>query len=98
MEETTAVAEDYEELCRNFSIAVPRNFNFGYDIIDTWAEKDRNKLAMIWVNQEGCEKKFSFRDLKNSQTRQPTSLSSTGSRRGIKSSSYCPGSPSGGCS
>jgi len=58
MGETTAVVEDYEELCRNFSITVPRCFNFGYDIIDAWAEKDRNKLAMIWVSQEGCEKIF----------------------------------------
>ncbi|MDD3406782.1 MAG: AMP-binding protein, partial [Methanomicrobium sp.] len=33
--------------------------------IDKWAETDRNKLAMIWVNQQGEEKKYSFRDLKN---------------------------------
>ena len=40
-------------------------YNFGFDVIDRWAEKDRNKLAMIWLNQEGKEKKYSFRDLKN---------------------------------
>ncbi|MCG7854979.1 MAG: AMP-binding protein, partial [Methanoregulaceae archaeon] len=56
---------DYEELCRNFRIEVPKNYNFGFDVIDTWAEKDRNKLAMIWVSQQGEEKKYSFRDLKN---------------------------------
>ena len=56
---------DYEELCRNFRIEVPKNYNFGFDVIDTWAEKDRNKLAMIWVSQQGDEKKYSFRDLKN---------------------------------
>jgi len=56
---------DYEELCRDFRIEVPKYYNFGFDVIDTWAEKDRNKLAMIWVNQQGVEKKYSFRDLKN---------------------------------
>jgi acetyl-CoA synthetase len=56
---------DYEELCRDFRIEVPKYYNFGFDVIDTWAEKDRNKLAMIWVNQQGEEKKYSFRDLKN---------------------------------
>jgi acetyl-CoA synthetase len=55
----------YEELCRNFIIHVPEHYNFGFDVVDDWAEKDRNKLAMIWVNQEGEEKKYSFRDLKN---------------------------------
>ncbi|MBN1194583.1 MAG: AMP-binding protein [Methanomicrobiaceae archaeon] len=56
---------DYEKTCREFSIEVPEHFNFGFDVIDAWAEKDRNKLAMIWVNQDGKEKKYSFRDLKN---------------------------------
>ena len=45
------------------SIDVPEYFNFGFDVIDAWAHKDRNKLAMIWVNQEGVEKKFTFWDL-----------------------------------
>jgi acetyl-CoA synthetase len=58
-------ADTYEELVRNFSIEVPKEYNFGFDVIDRWAEKDRNKLGMIWVNQEGKEKKYSFRDLKN---------------------------------
>ncbi len=55
----------YEEMCSNFSIEVPQFYNFGFDVIDDWAEKDRNKLAMIWRNQEGVEKKYSFRDMKN---------------------------------
>ncbi|NLA37779.1 MAG: AMP-binding protein, partial [Methanomicrobiales archaeon] len=56
---------DYDVACANFSIEVPEYFNFGYDVIDRWAERDRNKLAMIWVDQHGEEKKYSFRDLKN---------------------------------
>lgn len=55
----------YEETVRDFSIEVPEFYNFGYDVIDHWAEVDRNKLAMIWVNQEGQEKKYTFRDLRN---------------------------------
>ncbi|MDK2988932.1 MAG: acetyl-CoA synthetase, partial [Methanoculleus sp.] len=42
---------DYEAACANFTIDVPEHFNFGYDVIDRWAETDRNKLAMIWVDQ-----------------------------------------------
>ena len=43
-------------MCRNTSTS-------GSTSIDAWANKDRNKLAMIWVNQEGVEKKFTFWDL-----------------------------------
>ncbi|RPI39712.1 MAG: acyl-CoA synthetase [Methanoregulaceae archaeon] len=54
---------DYDEMYRNFRIEVPEYFNFGFDVMDAWANRDRNKLAMIWVNQEGVEKKFTFWDL-----------------------------------
>lgn len=54
---------DYETMAKNFRIDVPEFFNFGFDVIDAWAHKDRNKLAMIWVNQKGEEKKFTFWDL-----------------------------------
>jgi acetyl-CoA synthetase len=53
----------YDETYKNFRIDVPEYFNFGFDVIDAWANKDRNKLAMIWVNQEGVEEKFTFWDL-----------------------------------
>ena len=55
---------DYDETYRTFSIDVPEFFNFGYDVIDDWAQRDRNKLAMIWANQDGDEKKYTFHDLK----------------------------------
>ena len=53
----------YDETYNNFRIDVPEYFNFGFDVIDAWANKDRNKLAMIWVNQDGVEEKFTFWDL-----------------------------------
>jgi acetyl-CoA synthetase len=53
----------YDETFRDFHIDVPEYFNFGFDVIDAWANQDRNKLAMIWVNQDGTEEKFTFWDL-----------------------------------
>ncbi len=53
----------YEDSYAQFSIHVPEYFNFGFDVIDEWARKDRNKLAMIWTNQKGEEKKYTFWDL-----------------------------------
>jgi acetyl-CoA synthetase len=54
---------NYEETYRNFRIEVPEYFNFGFDVVDAWAKKDRNKIAMIWTNQQGAEKIFTFRDI-----------------------------------
>ena len=44
--------EDYEETVRNFRFSIPEYFNFGFDVIDRWAE-DRTKLALVWADRSG---------------------------------------------
>lgn len=72
-------------MLRKFSISVPEYFNFGFDVIDSWAKKDRNKLAMIWVNQAGEEKKYRLWTLQTSRTRQQISCSNMVSTKEIAS-------------
>ncbi|HWQ68137.1 MAG TPA: AMP-binding protein [Methanospirillum sp.] len=55
--------QNYEETYRNFRIEIPEYFNFGFDVVDAWAKKDRNKIAMIWTNQQGAEEIYTFRDI-----------------------------------
>jgi acetyl-CoA synthetase len=57
--------EDYEETYRTFSLEVPEYYNFGFDVIDRFALLDRNRLAMIWVNQEGEERTYNYRQIMN---------------------------------
>lgn len=54
-----------EDFIQNFRINVPDNFNFGYDIVDAWAEKDPTKLAMLWTNDKGEERHYTFADMKH---------------------------------
>ncbi|MBR1368181.1 acyl-CoA synthetase [Methanocalculus chunghsingensis] len=65
MVETEPNMPDYEEGYANYTIDLPEYYNFAFDVIDDWAKKDRNKLAMIWVNQNGDEKSYTFRHLMN---------------------------------
>lgn len=65
MADSRSNLSNYTEEYARFSIPVPEHYNFGFDVIDEWAKKDRNKLAMIWVSQKGEEKKYTFQDLKN---------------------------------
>jgi len=53
-----------EDRYRDFSIQVPEFYNFGYDIVDAWAEKEPDRTALFWVNQHGKEKRYSFSDMK----------------------------------
>ena len=73
---------DYDDTFANYRIDVPEYFNFGYDVIDEWAHKDRNKLAMIWTNQDGDEKKYTFRDLMKSSNQAANILLKYGINKG----------------
>ena len=55
---------DYEEARRSFKLDVPEYFNFGFDVVDKWAE-DHTKLALISVDSTGEQaQRHSFWDLK----------------------------------
>ena len=53
-----------EDFNKNFEFIVPENFNFGYDIVDAWAEQSPEKLAMLWTNDQGEERRYTFADMK----------------------------------
>ncbi len=49
---------------KNFKITYPDNFNFGFDVIDKYAEIDPEKIALIWTNDEDEKHTFTFSDVK----------------------------------
>ena len=52
---------DYEAERRNFYLEVPEYFNFATDVIGKWAS-DPNKLAMLWIGQNGEERQLNRSD------------------------------------
>jgi len=56
--------ESFDDFKDNFELNVPNNFNFAYDIVDAWAEKDPSKRALCWTNDKGEHIDFSFADIK----------------------------------
>ena len=50
-------SDTYETLYKEFKWEVPKNFNFGFDIVDKWAE-DRTKLALISIDRTGKHDKY----------------------------------------
>jgi len=56
--------ESYEDFMLNYKVNIPEDFNFGFDIIDGWAERDREKLALLWCDDNGGERRFTFDDLR----------------------------------
>ncbi len=54
----------YEDFMQNFRINVPENFNFAYDVVDEWARIAPDKKALLWVNEAGESRQFTFADIK----------------------------------
>ncbi len=55
--------DSYEDFKENYTVRVPEDFNFGYDIVDAWAEQDDKKMALVWCDDHGDEKKLTFADV-----------------------------------
>lgn len=72
----------YEEMKAKFSIHIPDNFNFAYDVVDRYAELEPDKEAMVWVDDEKNEKIFTFKDLKEASNKTANYLKCLGIKKG----------------
>jgi acetyl-CoA synthetase len=80
LKQTSFVSE--EDYAKHLEFIVPKNFNFAYDVVDAWAEVAPDKLALLWTNDEGAERKLSFADLKKMSDQAASYLKSLGVNRG----------------
>ena len=55
----------YGDFFEHFRVNVPDNFNFGYDVIDAWAEIRPEKEALLWTNDHGEVKHITYGAFKN---------------------------------
>ena len=76
------VYTDYEDLKKNFKIKVPENFNFSYDIVDRYEQLEPGKRALVWCDDSGEEKIFSFADIAQESRRTANFLVSKGIKKG----------------
>ncbi len=74
--------ESYEDFMANFKVNVPENFNFGYDVVDKWAESHPDKKALLWTNDKGETIQFTFADIKRESDKTASFFASQGIGRG----------------
>ncbi|MEG1867018.1 MAG: AMP-binding protein [Bacteroides sp.] len=53
-----------EDFIKNLHINVPEDFNFGYDVVDAWAAEQPDKPALLWTDDKGAHRQFTFADIK----------------------------------
>lgn len=78
------VFDSYEDFSRNFRLKVPENFNFAYDIIDEYAAIEPDRPALVWCDDNGGERLFTFGDLKLWSDKTASFLKAKGIGKGDK--------------
>ena len=74
--------KDFEDFKANYKLIVPENFNFGYDIVDAWAAKEPDKKALLWTNDQGECREFTFSDMKKYTDQTASYFQSLGIKKG----------------
>lgn len=74
--------DSYEDFKENYRVNVPEYFNFGFDIVDAWAEQDAQKKALVWCDDHGHEKVFTFSDIKRLSNKTANFFRSAGIKKG----------------
>ena len=59
-------------------------FNFGFDLVDAVADKYPDKLAMLHLDKNKVERRFSFKDIKKESNRCANYFTSLGIKKGDK--------------
>ena len=74
--------QDYQYSYDNDRLEVPEYFNFGFDVVDKWAQ-DRTKMALISIDSTGSQAQYhTFWDLKVLSDKYANALKTQGIKKG----------------
>ena len=74
--------DSYEDFFENFTINIPQNFNFAYDVVDEWARVEPEKKALVWVDDNDDRKEFTFSDISRMSNQMANVFWEQGVRKG----------------
>ncbi|HLQ32299.1 MAG TPA: AMP-binding protein, partial [Chloroflexota bacterium] len=75
-----AGAISYEQRRASVQLDVPERFNFTADVFEPWADTDA--VAMLWFDDNGAERRISYRELSERANRLANVLRSQGVSKG----------------
>jgi len=74
--------KDFEDFKANYELIIPEDFNFAYDVVDGWAAQYPDKRALLWTNDQGECRTYTFGELKEITDRTAGYFSSLGIGKG----------------
>ncbi|MEG0853750.1 MAG: AMP-binding protein, partial [Angelakisella sp.] len=72
----------YEEFKREYRLTCPPDFNFATHVVDAWAAEEPEKLALLYCNDAGEERSFTFTEISHLSRKAAGYLRSLGIGKG----------------
>ena len=74
--------EDENGILQSITFPNSDDFNFAFDIVDGIARREPDKLAMVYVDNDFNERRFTFKDMKDASSQAANYFTSLGIKRG----------------
>ncbi len=74
--------DSYADFKKNYELHIPAHFNFARDVVDAWAEEEPEKRALVWLNDRGERRVFTFKEISDLSKQAAHFLSSLGLKKG----------------
>ena len=74
--------DSYDDFKKNYTVNIPENFNFGFDIVDGWAKEKPDNRALVWCDDHNEEKVFTFEDMSKLSNRAANFFAFKGIKKG----------------
>ena len=76
------IPSNYEDLCRKFSLEVPENYNFAFDVLDAVAQSSPEKLCIRHVSDDLSVRNQTFREVADASSQVAAALAAKGICKG----------------
>ena len=73
---------DYDDFKKNFTIKVPESFDFARDIVDEWARLEPDKRTLVYCDDYGNERVFTFQEISLLSKKVARDLTELGIKKG----------------
>ncbi len=74
--------DSYEDFKKNYTVNAPEDFNFAYDIVDGWAKEKPDLRCLLWCDDDGNEKSFTFKQMSELTSRAANYFKALGLKKG----------------
>jgi acetyl-CoA synthetase len=74
--------ESYEDFYRNFTVNIPENFNFAYNVVDALAQEKGNERALQWCDEKGADAVFTYAEMRELSNKAANVLREAGIGKG----------------